>query len=734
VVRFDQTFDGRRVWGSQAIVHVEPGGAARALSRGVLTDLSLPVATPRLDPSQATAIALRDLALRGALGATPKVELVAFPTEFTAGLQLRPGSTPGSLAFDRSLSSAVKRSSAPYVWAYQVRTFAYNGLDGHREQSYVIDANTGSILRRWSELQAATAPPTAAQGTGLSFYRGTVPLSTALAADGAFALNATDRGSLPQPFVAAQGFNQVGLATYWAAVDLVANSMAFFPYEGHTSNTWGDGTVYPVAWDFQNGGVLWDVNAAGTVEWPKGALTPAGETAAADAHFGLSATWDFYRNVFGRDGIDDLGTSTLAIVHSLNGQVTFPIPETDNAHWSPWLFGMEFGDGSHPKDPNGLLALTELDITGHELTHGVTQETAALIYAGLSGGLNEANSDIMGKMVEAYTDGGGTGPTIADFAGGGVEPWRIARHSVPNGGSLRSMYRPSLDGISADGWYDGLEMADVHFSSGPINRMFFYLSQGGSSDPADPTYSVYLPGGMKGLGNDRATRIWFKALTEQFGPAATFETARAGAIAAAQDLYSPGSAEEAAVMNAFAAVNVGAAAGQPPRVKVTMPVVNPPGSFLYANAQPEGILSKVQIFPTRAIVKLRVAVQNTFEQRVTWTLSSPHGNYQAGNILPDGTWQTPSWPFYADLVSINATSVADPTQFARGNALLVELDADTDLEVDAIDLGSVAMAWGIRTTPPQPAVMVAGGGGATAVDDWDLVFFTQGFMNAWAAP
>jgi Zn-dependent metalloprotease len=733
VIRFDQTFDGRPVWGSQAIVHVEPGGAVRPLAQGLRATLALPPGPPRLDPAQATTIALRDLAPRGRLGASPKVELVAFPSEFTAVLRVRPGSSPGSLALDRSPGPPVRRPAAPYVWAYQVRTFLFNGLDGHREQSYLIDAETGSILRRWSELQSVIAPPTAANGTGLSFYRGTVPLSTAVATDGSFALNATDRGTLPQPFVAAQGFTQVGLATYWAAVDLVANGLAFFPYEAHVTDTWGDGTVYPVAWDFVNGGMLWDQNAAATVEWPLGALTPSGETAAVDAHYGLSATWDFYRNVFGRDGIDDLGTSTLAIVHSLNGQASNPIPEVDNAHWSPWLFGMEFGDGSYPKDPAGLLALTELDITGHELSHGVTQETAALIYAGLPGGLNEASSDIMGKMVEAYTDGGGTGPVIAEFAGGGFEPWRIARHSVPDGGSLRSMYRPSLDGVSADAWYDGLEQADVHFSSGPINRMFFYLSQGGSSDPADPTYSVYLPGGMKGIGNDRAARIWFRALTEQFGPATNFETARAGAIAAAQELFSPGSAEEAAVMNAFAAVNVGAASGQQPRVKVVMPVVNPPGSFLFTNAVPDGVLSKVQIFPTRADVKVRVVVQNATDQRVTWVLGSPHGSYQAGNIDADGTWRTPSFPFYADLIAINATSVADPTQFARGQALLVELDADTDGEVDAIDLGSVAMAWGLKAMPPQPAVMVAGGGGPTAVDDWDLVFFTQGFMNAWAA-
>jgi Zn-dependent metalloprotease len=728
VARFDQTHDGMRVWGAQAIVHVEPSGSMRTLSQGLKTGISVPSAPPRLDAARATAIALRDLSPRGPLVAAPRVELVVFPAKFARGLVTGIDPRTGRPVIDRGSSTWARPPSAPYVRAYEVRTFLMNRLDGHREISYVVDADTGAILRKWSEVQSDT--PVA--GTGNSYYRGVVSLGTAQAADGTFTLNSMDRGSLPQPFVAEQAFVQMGLMTYWAAVDLVANGLAFFPYAGHATNDWGDGTVAPVAWDFQNGGMLFDYDAAHTIGWPRGALSPTGETAAVDAHYGLSATWDFYKNVFGRDGIDDKGTSTLAIVHSMYGDPAFPFPEADNAHWSPGLFGMEFGDGSYPKDPQGLIALTEIDITGHELTHGVTEATSALIYDGLSGGINEGNSDIFGKMVEAYVDGGATGSVIPSSPSADVGWWSIARHSSA-GAPLRYMYKPSLDRISADGWYDGLEMMDVHFSSGPLNRMFFFLSQGASADPKADTSSVYLPGGMAGIGNDRAARIWFKATTEHLAPDADYDAARVAAITAAQELHGAGSPEEAAVMNAFAAVNVGSAPGQPPRVRVRLPVVNGAGSFLDAYAVPSGILSKVQIFPTRADVVVRTSVENTADTRVAFALGAPTGVHEAGVINPDGTWKTPDWPFYADLLGITATSKADPTQFARGMMLLVEIDADTDNEVDAIDLGTVAMTWGLQVDPPQPAAQVAGGGGATAVDDWDLVFFNQAFANAWPA-
>src|SRR5439155_1466195 len=82
------------------------------------------------------------------------------------------------------------------------------------EMTYVIDATTGALLRKWNDLQSAAPPVYApALGTGQSYYPGAVSVPMGLAADGTYALADPLRGSLPQPFVAAQGETQVGLTT-----------------------------------------------------------------------------------------------------------------------------------------------------------------------------------------------------------------------------------------------------------------------------------------------------------------------------------------------------------------------------------------------------------------------------------------------------------------------------------------------------------------------------------------
>jgi len=47
-----------------------------------------------------------------------------------------------------------------------------------------------------------------------------------------------------------------------------------------------------------------------------------------------------------------------------------------------------------------------LDVVGHELSHGVTQYSANLVYQNQAGALNEAFSDIFGEAVEARSAGG----------------------------------------------------------------------------------------------------------------------------------------------------------------------------------------------------------------------------------------------------------------------------------------------------------------------------------------
>jgi len=138
----------------------------------------------------------------------------------------------------------------------------------------------------------------------------------------------------------------------------------------------------------------------------------------------------------------------------------------------------------------------------------------------------------------------------------------IARDGQP----LRWMYRPSKDGSSPDAWSTSLKRLDVHYSSGPNNRMFYFLTMGSKADKAGDYYSKYLvksPAAMTGIGTDKAFRIWFKANTTKFTSSTNYADARARMIEAAQELYGTDSREAIAVARAYAAINVGADVDEP---------------------------------------------------------------------------------------------------------------------------------------------------------------------------
>ena len=136
----------------------------------------------------------------------------------------------------------------------------------------------------------------------------------------------------------------------------------------------------------------------------------------------------------------------------------------------------------------------------------------------------------------------------------------IGKEIARNGQPLRWMYKPSKDGGSPDAWSSGLKNIDVHYSSGPNNRMFYFLSQGSNASSGSDFYSAYLtksPAAMTGIGNDKAYRIWFKANTTKFTSGTNYADARDKVLLEAQELYGPTSKEAIAVQRAYAAINVG---------------------------------------------------------------------------------------------------------------------------------------------------------------------------------
>ncbi|WP_312866222.1 M4 family metallopeptidase [Streptomyces boluensis] len=275
--------------------------------------------------------------------------------------------------------------------------------------------------------------------------------------------------------------------------------------------------------------------------WGDGTAANA-ETAGADAQYGAALTWDYYKNVHGRSGIRGDGVGAYSRVHYGSNYV--------NAFWQDTCFCMTYGDGSGNAKP-----LTSIDVAAHEMTHGVTSNTAGLIYSGESGGLNEATADIFAAAVEFHAN---NAQDVGDYLVG--EKIDIRGDGTP----LRYMDKPSRDGSSKDAWYSGIGGIDVHYSSGPANHWFYLLSEGSGKKTVngvayDSPTSDGLP--VTGIGREKAALIWFKALTTKFNSRTDYAGARSGTEAVAAELYGASSAEYKAVQDAWAGVNVGARPG-----------------------------------------------------------------------------------------------------------------------------------------------------------------------------
>ena len=386
-----------------------------------------------------------------------------------------------------------------YQLAYLVKT---RMSTGNTPQFYdtIVSAADGSVIDQWSMVQTVV-------GTGNSQYNGAVPINTTLNGSTYSILDAT-RGT-------------GGLFGGMAITNANHTTSAGSIYTNST-NTWGDGLNYIA------GGSTTNAN---------------GQTAAVNAAWGLQNTYDMLNNTLGWKSLDGNNTATYIAAHVNTAY--------DNAYYSDTCKCMYIGDGGA-----SFTSLGSIDVIGHEMGHGVTAATSNLTYRAESGGLNESASDIQGEMVEAYARAGGTGTLIP-----GGNDWMMGKEIAKNGQPLRWLYKPSKDGASPNAWSNTIKRLDVHYSSGPNNRMFYFLSQGSSSSPTSEFYSSYLnkaPLNMTGIGNDKAFRIWFKALTTKFTAATNYADARLKVIAAAQELYGVNSVEAKAVTRAYAAINVGA--------------------------------------------------------------------------------------------------------------------------------------------------------------------------------
>ncbi|SCE74557.1 Zn-dependent metalloprotease [Micromonospora viridifaciens] len=345
----------------------------------------------------------------------------------------------------------------------------------------ITDATTGKVIGSYDEIESVA-------GTGNSIYSGTVSIDTTLS------------GSTYQMIDPSHGNGRT--------CDMNNGTSTCTTFTNST-NTWGNGT------------------------------NSNRQSAAVDAHFGAAKTYDYFKNVHGRNGIFGDGRGVPSRVHYGNNYV--------NAFWDGSQ--MTYGDGSSNSRP-----LVALDVAGHEMSHGVTEAVAGLVYSGESGGLNEATSDIFGTMVEFYAN---APSDPGDYQIG--EKININGNGTP----LRYMYNPSLDGASHSCWSTSTKNVDVHYSSGPGNHFFFNLAEGTGSTAYGTSPVCGSAPAVTGIGRAKAEKIWYRALDLYFTSNTTYvnttnpaNTARAYTLRAATDLYGNCSTEYKTVQAAWTAVNV----------------------------------------------------------------------------------------------------------------------------------------------------------------------------------
>ena len=466
--RYMQTYKNIPVENSMLIAHTS-GGKLQAISGAVIAKFDGPMvqkSAASVSPSQAIADAL----------AYVHAQKYAWQDQgFEQRIKMRKGNNASYYPVPQQVWYGGDDQIDPETLRLAYKIDVYT-LAPKRDRMFVyIDASTGKVIGRKSEMMNTDATGTAATG-----YSGTQTIHSDLSGS-SYRLRDLTKGN--------------GVITLHA-------SGAHADYTNSTAN------------------------------W---ALTGADKWAL-DAHFGVAATWLFYKNNFNRNSVDNAGYALTSWVNDASN--------TDNADWD----GSEMDYGNRSSNGAGV---TGIDVTGHELTHGVTQYTCNLTYAREPGAMNESMSDIMGKSVQFYTKPADNSWILSNDMG-----WEIRSFANPNADGQPDTYHGTNWVSTTPAPTQANDESGVHTNSGVGNFMYYLLVTGGSG--TNDIGSVYT---VNGIGITEAQQILYRTETTYLTSTSQYADWRTACINAATDLYGATSNEVTQVKNAWYAVGIGTAGG-----------------------------------------------------------------------------------------------------------------------------------------------------------------------------
>ncbi|MEU4156549.1 M4 family metallopeptidase [Actinoplanes sp. NPDC026670] len=228
-------------------------------------------------------------------------------------------------------------------------------------------------------------------------------------------------------------------------------------------------------------------------------LTAAG---AVDAAWDAAQVFEWYQTKLGRNSLDDKGMAIDSIVGITYGGYPFV-----NAYWDGTR--MVYGSG----DDEYLSLAADPDVVGHEMTHGVVENTANLVYAGQPGALNEALADYFGNAIDVDVSGTPMSDPQAGLLGGDLcrtlAPADCALRDL-NDGATTADFQHLIDIASMD--YGG-----VHLNSTIVSGALWDIRQALDKTVAD--------------------KIVYRALTDYLTPMSDFVDARDAVLASAKSFH-----------------------------------------------------------------------------------------------------------------------------------------------------------------------------------------------------
>ncbi len=271
-------------------------------------------------------------------------------------------------------------------------------------------------------------------------------------------------------------------------------------------------------------GAIWTLDAGNTPAEDFNHVTSSTQnfsnSKGVSAHYNAGFAFDYYKTTFNRNSINGKGGNIISVINvSADNGLGF-----DNAYWNGQF--MAYGNGLTTFKP----LAGALDVAGHEMTHGVVENSAGLEYKGQSGAINESMADIFGCMMDR-------------------NDWLLGEDIMKPGfnsnNALRNLQDPHNGGTRlGDNGYQPKKMSEYY--TGSQDNYGVHINSG------IPNHAFYLF--ATNIGKDKAEQVFYRALTLYLTKTSQFKDLRLAVVQAATDLY--GTTEAQAAATAFDAVGI----------------------------------------------------------------------------------------------------------------------------------------------------------------------------------